>query len=170
MTQQPQPPRTPPASAASRPGQPSIGELINRISENITGLVKGEIELARAKALRMANAAGIGAAFLTVAAVAALFGLGFLLSAIVDLLAMVMPVWAAKLIVVVILFAVAVATALPGRDKLREAKAELKKVTWPGRKQIWFSTLVVIFFTLCASIYLGAIDFLLTWVLSGILS
>lgn len=124
MTQQPQPPRTPPASAASRPGQPSIGELINRISENITGLVKGEIELARAKALRMANAAGIGAAFLTVAAVAALFGLGFLLSAIVDLLAMVMPVWAAKLIVVVILFAVAVATALSGRDKLREAKAD----------------------------------------------
>ena len=123
MTQQPQPPRTPPA-AASRPGQPSIGELINRISENITGLVKGEIELARAKALRMANAAGIGAALLTVAAVAALFGLGFLLSAIVDLLAMVMPVWAAKLIVVVILFAVAVATALPGRDKLREAKAD----------------------------------------------
>ena len=112
MTQQPQPPRTPPASAASRPGQPSIGELINRISENITGLVKGEIELARAKAL------------LTVAAVAALFGLGFLLSAIVDLLAMVMPVWAAKLIVVVILFAVAVATALSGRDKLREAKAD----------------------------------------------
>ena len=118
MTQQPQPPRTPPA-AASRPGQPSIGELINRISENITGLVKGEIELARAKALRMANTAGIGAALLTVAAIAALFGLGFLLSAIVDLLAMVMPVWAAKLLV-----AVAVATALPGRNKLREAKAD----------------------------------------------
>ena len=123
MTQQPQPPRTPPA-AASRPGQPSIGELINRISENITGLVKGEIELARAKALRMANTAGIGAALLTVAAIAALFGLGFLLSTIVDLLAMVMPVWAAKLLVAIILFAVAVATALLGRDKLREAKAD----------------------------------------------
>ena len=124
MTQQPQPPRTPPASAGPRPGQPSIGELINRISENITGLVKGEIELARAKALRMANTAGVGAALLTVAAIAALFGLGFLLSTIVDLLAMVMPVWAAKLLVAIILFAVAVATALPGRDKLREAKAD----------------------------------------------
>ena len=99
MTQQPQPPRTPPA-AASRPGQPSIGELINRISENITGLVKGEIELARAKALRMANTAGVGAALLTVAAIAA------------------------KLLVAIILFAVAVATALLGRDKLREAKAD----------------------------------------------
>ena len=59
-----------------------------------------------------------------------------------------------------------VASSIPGIGFLREAKAELKKVTWPGRKQIWFSTLVVI----CASIYLGAIDFLLTWVFSGILS
>ena len=33
-----------------------------------------------------------------VAAIAALFGLGFLLSTIVDLLAMVMPVWASSLI------------------------------------------------------------------------
>ena len=61
-----------------------------------------------------------------------------------------------------------IASSIPGIGFLREAKAELKKVTWPGRKQI--STLVVIFFTLCASIYLGAIDFLLTWVFSGILS
>ena len=47
-----------------------------------------------------------------------------------------------------------IASSIPGIGFLREAKAELKKVTWPGRKQIWFSTLVVIFFTLCASIYL----------------
>ena len=139
MTQQPQPPRTPPA-AASRPGQPSIGELINRISENITGLVKGEIELARAKALRMANTAGVGAALLTVAAIAALFGLGFLLSTIVDLLAMVMPVWAAKLLVAIILFAVAVATALRAAKadkpepqvRLREDVAAVKKAVASG--------------------------------------
>ena len=34
-----------------------------------------------------------------------------------------------------------VASSIPGIGFLREAKAELKKVTWPGRKQIWFSTL-----------------------------
>lgn len=44
-----------------------------------------------------------------------------------------------------------VASSIPGIGFLREAKAELKKVTWPGRRQIWFSTLVVIFFTLCTS-------------------
>ena len=62
-----------------------------------------------------------------------------------------------------------IANSIPGMSFLREAKAELKKVTWPDKKQIWFSTLVVIFFTLCASLYLGVIDFLLTWLFSGIL-
>lgn len=58
---------------------------------------------------------------------------------------------------------------MPGFVFLREAKAELKKVTWPGKTQIWYSTLVVIAFTLCVSLYLGVLDFLLTWLFSGIL-
>lgn len=61
------------------------------------------------------------------------------------------------------------AKSIPGLNFLREAKAELKKVTWPGKKQIWYSTLIVIFFTLCVSLYLGVIDFFLTWIFSGIL-
>ena len=133
MTQQPQPPRTSPASAAPRSDQPSIGELINRISENISALVKSEIELLRAKALRTARTAGVGAALLTAAGIAALFGLGFLLGAIVDAIDEAMlkagtrrrsPVWAAKIIVAVVLFAVAVAVALPGKRRLEAAKAD----------------------------------------------
>ena len=61
------------------------------------------------------------------------------------------------------------AKSLPGMSFLREARAELKKVTWPGKKQIWYSTLIVIFFTLCVSLYLGLLDFLLTWLFSLIL-
>jgi len=53
---------------------------------------------------------------------------------------------------------------------LREAKAELKKVTWPGKQQIWHSTLIVIVFTLLVSIYLGVIDMVLTAVLSAVFS
>ncbi|GHV47512.1 protein translocase subunit SecE [Synergistales bacterium] len=59
--------------------------------------------------------------------------------------------------------------SIPGLDFLREAKAELKKVTWPGKMQIWYSTLIVIVFTLCVSLYLGVVDFLLTAVFSSIL-
>ncbi|MBQ7559060.1 MAG: preprotein translocase subunit SecE [Synergistales bacterium] len=52
---------------------------------------------------------------------------------------------------------------------MREAKAELKKVTWPTRRQMWYWTLVVIVFTLCVSLYLGLIDFLLAWLFSALL-
>ncbi|MCL2009052.1 MAG: preprotein translocase subunit SecE [Synergistaceae bacterium] len=53
--------------------------------------------------------------------------------------------------------------SLPGMAFLREAKAELKKVTWPGKTQIWYSTLIVIAFTLTVSVYLGILDAVLTW-------
>ncbi|MFH2099973.1 MAG: preprotein translocase subunit SecE [Pseudomonadota bacterium] len=41
---------------------------------------------------------------------------------------------------------------------LREVKVELKKVTWPSRKQAVGSTLVVIILTLIISGFLGAVD------------
>jgi preprotein translocase subunit SecE len=42
---------------------------------------------------------------------------------------------------------------------LSEAKAELKKVTWPSSRQTLASTLVVIIIVFIVSIYLGIIDF-----------
>lgn len=55
------------------------------------------------------------------------------------------------------------------RSFIRESMAELKKVTWPTRKQIWASTGVVVFFTAIVGFYLGAVDAALTWVFSKIL-
>ncbi|MBQ7220425.1 MAG: preprotein translocase subunit SecE [Synergistaceae bacterium] len=49
------------------------------------------------------------------------------------------------------------------KNFIREAKAELKKVTWPTRRQIWYWTVIVIVFTLAVSLYLGLIDFILAW-------
>ncbi|NLV82117.1 MAG: preprotein translocase subunit SecE [Synergistaceae bacterium] len=51
----------------------------------------------------------------------------------------------------------------------RESRAELKRVTWPTKQQVWYSTLVVIVVTLIASAYLGLVDLLLTGVLSRII-
>ena len=62
-----------------------------------------------------------------------------------------------------------VVSSIPRFGFLRETKAELKKVTWPTRKQIWYWTLIVIIFTLCVSLYLGLIDLILTWLFTGIL-
>lgn len=54
-------------------------------------------------------------------------------------------------------------------DYIRESKAELKKVTWPTKQQLWYSTLVVIVVTFISAAYLGLVDLLLTGVFSKIL-
>lgn len=51
----------------------------------------------------------------------------------------------------------------------REAKAELRRVTWPTKKQLWYSTLVVVIVTLLAAAYLGLVDLLLTAIFTRIL-
>ena len=51
----------------------------------------------------------------------------------------------------------------------RDARAELNKITWPGKQQVWYSTLVVIFVTLIVATYLGIVDLILTGVFSRIL-
>lgn len=57
-------------------------------------------------------------------------------------------------------------SALPGSGYieksmqfLREVKVELKKVTWPTRKQTLGSTLVVVVLVMIISLFLGAVDF-----------
>jgi preprotein translocase subunit SecE len=47
-------------------------------------------------------------------------------------------------------------------DFLKNAWAELKKVTWPGKKEIIASTLIVVIVTIFLMIYIGLIDFVLT--------
>ncbi|MDU0349105.1 phage holin family protein [Actinomyces sp. MRS3W] len=124
MSQQPhQPPSAPPppTSAAS----PTLIELINRISDNITGLVHGEIDLAKAKGRRMVTTMGMGGALLAVGGVVALYGLGFLLSTFVELIALALPLWAAKLIVAVVLLIVAGVAAWLGAKRLQAAKADV---------------------------------------------
>ncbi|MBU4344681.1 MAG: preprotein translocase subunit SecE [Proteobacteria bacterium] len=41
---------------------------------------------------------------------------------------------------------------------LREVKVELKKVTWPTRKQTIGSTIVVIILVMIIALFLGAVD------------
>ncbi|MCE5256826.1 MAG: preprotein translocase subunit SecE [Spirochaetaceae bacterium] len=43
----------------------------------------------------------------------------------------------------------------------KECYAELKKVVWPSKEDVWSSTKVVIFSTLAMALLLGLIDFLL---------
>ena len=49
-----------------------------------------------------------------------------------------------------------------GIQFLREVKVELKKVTWPSRKQTIGSTLVAIVLVMIISLFLGVVDMSLT--------
>ena len=42
-----------------------------------------------------------------------------------------------------------------------EAKAELKKVSWPTRKEIIDSTIVVIVSVIIMAVFIGSVDFVL---------
>ena len=49
-----------------------------------------------------------------------------------------------------------------GLQFLRESKAELKKVTWPSKKQTIGSTVVVIVLVMIISLFLGLVDMTLS--------
>lgn len=52
---------------------------------------------------------------------------------------------------------------------LREVKIELKKVTWPSRKQTMGSTVVVIILVVIISLFLGVVDFGLSSLMRAVL-
>ena len=54
-------------------------------------------------------------------------------------------------------------------DYIRDSRAELKKVTWPTKQQLWYSTIIVIVVTAVASAYLGLVDLILTGIFSKII-
>lgn len=47
-------------------------------------------------------------------------------------------------------------------DFLGNVKAELKKVTWPSKKDTYASTTVVIVVVLICAVYLGVVDIILS--------
>ncbi len=52
---------------------------------------------------------------------------------------------------------------------LQEVKREFKRVNWPTRKEATRYTLIVIGMSLAAAIFLGAFDFLFTYLLERFL-
>lgn len=97
------------------------GQLVSQLSEQVSTLVRDELTLARMEMTEKGKRAGKGAGLLGGAGVVALYGLGALFVTIGALLALVMPVWAAALIVTVVLFATAGVAALIGKKQVQQA-------------------------------------------------
>jgi hypothetical protein len=99
----------------------SIGELMSQLSSQTSRLIRDEMRLAQKEFQESAKHAGIGAGLFSVAGLLAFFGAATFITAAVAALALVMPVWAAALIVGVVLFAAAGIAALVGRNQTQEA-------------------------------------------------
>jgi uncharacterized membrane protein YqjE len=98
-----------------------IGELLKRLSNETTRLVKLELDLAKAEMTQKGKRAGLGAGLLGGAGVAGLLTLIALTLTIIFLLDTFMKLWLAALIVTVIWGAIAGVLALKGRDEIKEA-------------------------------------------------
>lgn len=99
----------------------STTELLKRLAQETSTLVRQEVELAKAEATEKGKQAGKGAGMLGGAGVAGLLGLGTLTAAIVLALDEAMADWLAALIVAIVWGAIAGVLALRGRDRLQDA-------------------------------------------------
>jgi Flp pilus assembly protein TadB len=109
-------------SVESKPAaDASIGQLMSDLSAQTSRLVRDEMRLAQKEFQESAKHAGIGAGLFSAAGLLALLGLMTVIAAGVAALALVLPVWAAALIVGFILFIAAGIAGLVGRSQVQEA-------------------------------------------------
>ena len=127
MTQPiPQPGQYPPPAEparASGEARPSIGALFASVTGQLSAIIRGEIELNKAKLRAFASKSGKGIGLLVAAAVFALYLLGWVFHTIEVALTLVVPAWAASLIVVGILVLIVLILALMGARSLKSARA-----------------------------------------------
>ena len=108
-------------SLSSDAANATTGELVTRLSAQLSELVRGELALAKAELAQKGKRAGIGAGLAGAAGVLALYGVGALITTVIAALALVLPVWAAALIVAVVIFIVAGVLGLLGKNQIQRA-------------------------------------------------
>jgi uncharacterized membrane protein YqjE len=106
-----------------------IGELLKRLADETSTLVRQELELAKAEVSEKGKRMGVGAGLLSGAGLTALLALGALTAAIVLALDTAMASWLAALIVAAVYGAVAGVMALIGRSRIRDAAPPVPEQT-----------------------------------------
>ncbi len=109
------------ADRTTPPTEESTADLMRRLSEQTTSLVRDELELAKAEVSEKGKKVGIGAGMFGGAGVAGLYAGGALVATIIAALSLAMDTWLAGLIVTVVLAAIAGVLALQGKNKVQQA-------------------------------------------------
>jgi membrane protein implicated in regulation of membrane protease activity len=98
----------------------SLGTAVKEVAERASSIVRLELELAMLEVRRKVFALGLGIGFAIGAAVMLVFMVGFAYAAAAAALALVMPTWAALLVVTGILFAKVLLLALLAINRIRK--------------------------------------------------
>jgi hypothetical protein len=99
----------------------SAGELVKHLTEQVSRLIRDELKLAEYEMTTKAKRIGRGAGMFGGSGLVALYGVGCLLAAAIIGLAIVLPAWAAALIVGGALLVVAGVVALMGKSQVSKA-------------------------------------------------
>ena len=113
---------TPSAVLPAGTEEPSVGTLVQSAMADMSTLVRGEIELAKAEIGRSAKKAGISVGLFGAAGVLAAFAGIYLFFTVAEVLDLWMPRWVAFLIVTVLLLVLAGIAALIGRRMLKKVE------------------------------------------------
>lgn len=117
------------------PRERSLGELLKRLAEQTSRLIRDELRLARAEMTEKARGYSRGGAMIAAAAFVGLLA-GFALTLfLVYLLRLAMPLWAAAAIVTVVYGVVAFALFKTGQRRLQEAAPPVPEETMDNVKE-----------------------------------
>ncbi len=112
-----------------------VGALVHRLSEQIPELVRSELRLAQAELAQKGKRAGLGIGMFSLAGLLAFFATATLIATAVIALDLVLPLWAAGLIVAGVLLIGALGAALGGRSEVQQATPPAPEHAIAGVKQ-----------------------------------
>ncbi|MFJ5643846.1 phage holin family protein [Streptomyces sp. NPDC093223] len=104
-----------------RPGQEPVGELVQRASQQLTELVRGELRLAQAEIKEKGRHYGKGGGLFGGAGVVGFLTLQALVATVIAALALVLPVWAAALIITAVLGVTTAVLTRSGKKQIGQA-------------------------------------------------
>jgi hypothetical protein len=114
---------------------PTLGALVNDMTQQMSTLVRDEMRLAQAEMTQKGKAAGLGIGLFGGAGVVALYGVGALVATLILALSLAITPWLAALVVTVVLFAVAAVLALVGKKNVSKATPAMPEEAIAGLKE-----------------------------------
>ena len=117
-------------------GERTIGQLVGDVSTDLSQIMRGEIELAKAEIKQDVTHAGKGAGMFAGAGVLALYGLGLLFLGLAGVIAIWLGWWAGLLIMAAVLFLVAGILALVGKKQVTQVKGKPEKAIGQAQRTV----------------------------------